>query len=243
MKSLILYDIPMGIFRKKIKNDIQGFRHKKKNENLNIEEKKALWTERWDQDHYDPRWTMHSFPEYIQRLIDDKVIPQGASLLDIGCGDGSLASMLAESGFNVLGFDFAETAIEKARQDHPEAKGKLKYICADATKPFPLPDTFRVGIDRGTFHTIPPENRNDYVQQIAQLIDDKGYLIIIYPLRIAIKLPGSDRDDPAVVLKDHLSSYFGMKFHMEDFREIMMQRHKKGDSPGFLVILRRRDQP
>ncbi|MBE9484480.1 MAG: hypothetical protein IMY74_06515 [Bacteroidetes bacterium] len=49
------------------------------------------------------------------------------------------------------------TAIEKARQDHPEANGKLKYICADATKPLPFPGTFRVGIDRGTFHTIRPD--------------------------------------------------------------------------------------
>ena len=242
MRYKLFYDIHMGFFRKTIKRDIQDHKHKKKNENLNIEEKKALWTERWGQGHYDPRWTMHSFPEYIQRLIDDKIIPQGAGILDIGCGDGSLASMLAERGFNVLAFDFAETAIEKARQDHPEAKGKLKYICADATKPLPFPGTFRVGIDRAAFHTIPPENRHDYVQQTAHLIDDGGCLIVIYPLRIAIKLPGSDNDDPAIVLKDHLSSYFGMNFYMEDFREIMIQRHEKGDSPGFLIILRRQDQ-
>lgn len=232
----------MGFFRKKRRRKIREIKRKRKNENLNIEEKKALWTERWDQGHYDPRWTMHSFPEYIQRLIDDKVIPQRARLLDIGCGDGSLAAMLAEKGFDVLGFDFAETAIEKAMQDYPEANGKLKYICADATKPLPFPGTFRVGIDRGTFHTIPPENRHDYVQQIAHLIDDRGYLIIIYPLRVAIKLPGSDTADPAVVLKDHISSVFGMNFHMEDSREIMMQRHEKGDTPGFLIILKRQDQ-
>ena len=232
----------MSFFWKKRREEIREIKRKRKNENLNIEEKKALWTERWNQNHYDPRWTMHSFPEYIQRLIDDKVIPQGARLLDIGCGDGSLASMLAERGFDVLAFDFADTAIEKARQDYPEAKGKLKYICADATKPLPFPGTFRVGIDRGTFHTIPPENRHDYVQQIARLIDDGGYLIIIYPLRVIGKLPGSDNVDPAVVLMDHLSSVFGMNFHTEDSREIMMQRHEKGDSPGFLIMLKRKDQ-
>jgi len=233
----------MGFFRKNRREEIKEIKRKRKNENLNIEEKKALWTARWGQDHYFPRWTMHSFPEYIQRLIDDKIIPQGAGIVDIGCGDGSLSSMLAERGFDVLGFDFAETAIEKARQDYPEAKGKLKFICADATKPLPFPGTFRVGIDRAAFHTIPPENRHDYVQQTAQLIDDGGCLIVIYPLRIAIKLPDSDNDDPAIVLKDHLSSYFGMNFYMEDFREIMIQRHEKGDSPGFLIILRRQDQP
>ena len=232
----------MSFFWKKRRGKIREIKRERKNENLNIEEKKALWTERWDQGHYDPRWTMHSFPEYIQRLIDDKIIPQGARLLDIGCGDGALSSMLAERGFDLLGFDFAETAIEKARQDYPEAKGKLKFICADATEPLPFPGTFRVGIDRGTFHTIPPENRHDYVQQIAHLIDDRGCLIIIYPLRVAIKLPGSDNADPAVVLKDHLSSVFGMNFRMEDSREIMIQRHDKGDSPGFLIILRRQDQ-
>ncbi len=120
----------MGIFRKKIKNDIQGLSHKKKNEHLNIEEKKALWTERWDQGHYDPRWTMHSFPEYIQRLIDDKVIPQGSRLLDIGCGWGGFGKFAAENyGVSVVGVTVSKEQVKLGKE-----------LCKDLPVEFRLQD-------------------------------------------------------------------------------------------------------
>jgi SAM-dependent methyltransferase len=232
----------MWRFFKKNVSPRPGTGLRKTKENPSNEEKKALWSARWKQDHYDPGWYMHTFPNYIQKIIDEKIIPENASILDIGCGNGVLASWLAERDYHVHGFDFVESAIEKARKIHPEIPGKLNFICADATKPLPYSEPFQVGIDRGTFHTIPKKNRNEYAHEIGKVIEDGGCLIIVYALKVAWKMCRSDQDDPAAILRDHLSSLFQADFYIEDFREILMQTNRENDIPGFLIILRRKKQ-
>ena len=42
-------------------------------------------------------------------------LPNGAEVLDVGCGNGIISRSLGEKGFNVRGIDISEKAIEKAR--------------------------------------------------------------------------------------------------------------------------------
>lgn len=71
--------------------------------------------------HY-PVWT----------VIVDRLRPLGApSILDIGCGPGQFADMLADHGIDrYLGLDFSGTAIEIARK---RARGGHEFRVADAT--------------------------------------------------------------------------------------------------------------
>jgi SAM-dependent methyltransferase len=57
------------------------------------------------------------------------------SVLDIGCGTGTFALMLAQRGVKVIGIDPAEASIEVARSK-PDAE-RVHWVQADATSPPP----------------------------------------------------------------------------------------------------------
>ncbi len=69
---------------------------------------------------FGPRqWLRH------QLLLDLLVrhVPKGDTrVLDAGCGEGRLAELIAEKGFEVTGFDDSEASIAQARARLPEAK-------------------------------------------------------------------------------------------------------------------------
>jgi 2-polyprenyl-3-methyl-5-hydroxy-6-metoxy-1,4-benzoquinol methylase len=50
---------------------------------------------------------------HIKEFLDS--LPSNSSVLDIGCGSGEITAWLAQNGFKVVGIDFAQSAIEKAK--------------------------------------------------------------------------------------------------------------------------------
>lgn len=51
--------------------------------------------------------------------------------LDVGCGLGRLAEVIAERGSEVVGIDVSEYAIERAKERY-EGREQLQFICMDA---------------------------------------------------------------------------------------------------------------
>lgn len=65
-------------------------------------------------------------------MLDLLQLPVGARLLDVPCGQGRHAHLLAESGFDVDGLDYSATLLEKARE---RGVGKtLRYTKGDMRK-------------------------------------------------------------------------------------------------------------
>lgn len=60
----------------------------------------------------------------------------GDRVLDVGCGEGLLASELARAGAHVVGIDVAEEPLRRARARHPELDLRL----VDGEGPWGLPD-------------------------------------------------------------------------------------------------------
>lgn len=238
----------MGLFNRKKKNKQKNkqkkreARQKRNRDNLSLEEKHQIWIERWGRDSYDPPWNMHEFPGNIKELIDDATIPPGASIVDIGCGTGFLSAELSAKGHAVVGFDFAEPAIEKAKEKYGEEGKKLSFYTADATKPMPFQGSFGVGIDRGTFHTIPFVSRFDYVKSISPLIEPGGCLIILYALRIAKRLNTGNKEQTGEIFRDYLEDLFAPDFKIEKFEKTGIMKHSDEDEPAFRIIMRKKQQ-
>jgi len=56
---------------------------------------------------------------------------KGEAILDIGCGEGELAALLAESGAKVTGADYVQEAVDAARHHAPRAafvKGDMRAL-------------------------------------------------------------------------------------------------------------------
>lgn len=73
-------------------------------------------------DHWDQVWkkSLPSWGGYYHRWLQRVygfVVPKGARVLDLGCGNGNLLASL-QPGYGV-GVDFARSAVEKARTRHP----------------------------------------------------------------------------------------------------------------------------
>jgi 2-polyprenyl-6-hydroxyphenyl methylase/3-demethylubiquinone-9 3-methyltransferase len=65
----------------------------------------------------------------VSRFVAD--VPRGASVLDLGCGNGSFLSLFQQRGWKLYGTDFSPTGIEIARQNFPG----IDFFLADSTAP------------------------------------------------------------------------------------------------------------
>ena len=68
-------------------------------------------------------------PDFIERAVEwiASLIPNGARLLDIGCGPGLYTRRFAERGLRVTGLDFSENSIAYARAHDPDSE----YVVQD----------------------------------------------------------------------------------------------------------------
>src|SRR5262245_44752761 len=85
----------------------------------------------------------------LVEMIESRAITPGRTL-DIGCGTGTNAVFLAERGFDVLGVDISEVAIEKARA---RAHGRCRFEVVDFLAAAPA-GQFDFVFDRGCFHAF-----------------------------------------------------------------------------------------
>ena len=101
----------------------------------------------WDALHFSKKKSLGNY--YHQQLthIYQHLVPAQSSVLELGCGNGSLlASLKPAKG---VGIDFSDIALEQARVEFPH----LTFICKDA---------HAIQIDEGTF---------DYII-ISELVND-----------------------------------------------------------------------
>lgn len=78
----------------------------------------ANWFEKWfDSPYYHKLYFEHDEKEagaFLRRLVDLLQPPKGSRMLDVACGKGRHAKVLADLGFDVTGFDLSPSSIEAA---------------------------------------------------------------------------------------------------------------------------------
>src|SRR6185437_5012374 len=72
--------------------------------------------EDWFKDHHGDSWWQKE-ADYLISLL-----PQQATILDIGCGAGDKTKYLLQKGLQVTGADFSEKMVEIARREVPRAR-------------------------------------------------------------------------------------------------------------------------
>lgn len=89
-------------------------------------------------DHHAPEYMDNVFTKNTQAEIDFIVktlnLPEGASILDVGCGTGRHAVELAKQGSRVTGIDVSAGMLREAQKAADAAGVEVEFIHIDATK-------------------------------------------------------------------------------------------------------------
>ncbi len=103
--------------------------------------------------------------------------------IDVGCGTGTNVVTLAKAGWRVTGVDFAPHAIKLARQRVAQAGVQADLSVRDATKLQGIDGPFDLAFDLGCFHTIPPDQRSKYLEQLDRILAPGGFWLMYGFLR------------------------------------------------------------
>jgi ubiquinone/menaquinone biosynthesis C-methylase UbiE len=163
----------------------------------------------WDLDHPQPAF---------QTLIQNGEIRPGRAL-DIGCGRGENAIMLAMNGCDVTGIDLAENAISDAKEKAIESHIKVNFVVGNVLQMNKLfkEGEFDIVIDSGLFHVMTDEARPVFTQQVHKVLRKGGkYFMLCF----SDKEPG-DYKLPRRVSRAEIESTFSPLFDIISIKDVV----------------------
>lgn len=130
--------------------------------------------DRWEE-HYQgeepPPWDSGEVEPLFVQAVEAGLLPKGR-LLDLGCGTGTNARYFASLGYEVVGVDFAPTAIAAAQKQPME---KLRFEQLDVLRDALPAGPFDVVVDRGCWHVFDAHvDRKHLAQQVAGVLREGG---------------------------------------------------------------------
>jgi SAM-dependent methyltransferase len=120
-------------------------------------------------------------PKLVQKTIEEFLqVPNGASVLDLGCGYGDIASYYA-GRCSYLGIDSNESYIENARKRNSE--NDAQFIIADISNPEVLQrGPYDLVLLTGVLHHLPNEHVSNIVASAMGLVGSSGRFVAIEPV-------------------------------------------------------------
>jgi SAM-dependent methyltransferase len=137
----------------------------------------------WEQRYQEQttRWDLgQAAPAFVSLLNSEKKPNPGLTAV-LGCGRGYDGLLFAEHGFEVIGFDFAPSAIAQATSLAQATNSTAKFLQRDIFElAREFPHAFDYVVEHTCFCAIPPERRGEYVQLVRSLLRPEGELIALF---------------------------------------------------------------
>lgn len=105
-------------------------------------------------------------------------LPAGARILDLGCGPGFYARLLAERGFSCTGVDFSPASIAWARQQAQTAGLNIDYIQQDVRAYTPSDSFDFIMMTFGELNVFSVADAQTLISRCAQWLVPGGKLLI-----------------------------------------------------------------
>ncbi|WP_089917745.1 class I SAM-dependent methyltransferase [Lentzea albida] len=103
-------------------------------------------------------------------------------VLDLGCGTGENALFLSRAGYEAVGVDIAEGAIETARAKAAAEDVAPWFVVGDVLRPAELELPARrwaTVLDCALFHVFDAAGRAAYVRSLAGLLEPGGHVVVL----------------------------------------------------------------
>lgn len=165
---------------------------------MSLEPALDWWTSYFNDDYlleHEPMFTERRNRREVARVLDVLGLPVGAHVLDVPCGQGRHARLMADAGMHVTGLDYSSALLAIARKAAPHAR--VRYTRGDMRK---LPPTFRgrfdavvsLGASFGFFAT--PAEDDAVVASYANALRPGGSLVLHAPNRDGIMARFIEKD-------------------------------------------------
>jgi len=138
-----------------------------------------FWESRYQQGT--DRWDLgKAAPAFLSSIQSDHAPPLGKTIV-LGCGRGYEAVLFAQAGHDVVGVDFAPSAIAEGKQLAQRGNLPVAFVQEDI---FNLPETYFNRFDYVVEHTcfcaLPLEKRTAYIHLVHSLLKSQGEMLAIF---------------------------------------------------------------
>lgn len=172
-------------------------------------------------------WYTENFDFDLERELDERrIVANGKKFLDLGTGPATQAICLAKRGFNVIGSDIAEAAINRARKIYASEKN-VNFIVDDILNSKLRSNEFNYIFDRGFFHGLwLSRDRKEYIKNIKKILKDDG---ILFLKCFSDKEPRGyytslfNDKGPYKFSQDEIRNLFGESFKIDSIKETVYQ--------------------
>jgi 2-polyprenyl-3-methyl-5-hydroxy-6-metoxy-1,4-benzoquinol methylase len=166
-------------------------------------------------------------------------VSAGASVLDVGCGEGAFASELARAGLSVVGVDVAEEPLRRARAREPGLELRL----IDGDGPWELPDAAFDVVWAGEVIEHVADTAA-WLSEVRRVLRSGGSLLLSTPshgalTRLRLALSARAWDEHFDPLGDHLRFYTRSSLSrlIREFGFEQVQIRSAGGPPGARRLL------
>ncbi len=112
----------------------------------------------------------------LTEFLDRKKFPPGCRALDLGCGTGEIVSWLEGNGYDSVGIDISETAINIARERYSSLSARFYSLDVSVADTLVLAP-FDVVVDNWFLHCIVGSDRNKVLKCISRSMSRYGILL------------------------------------------------------------------
>ncbi len=124
--------------------------------------------EDWHKDHLPDDWWVEGTNRFLSYL------PEGGSILDVGCGSGMKSKYFLDRGYEVMGVDISQGLLAIARREAPGGEYRLLPMEELHT----LPNLFDGVFAQASLLHIPKQEAAAIVKMMADRLKPGGFLYV-----------------------------------------------------------------
>lgn len=195
-----------------------------------------------DRDQWDKRYRGDQLPwdtgrpsTELENLVRSGKVPVGKAL-ELGCGHGTNALLLAERGFDVTAADVSPAAITAAKRRAVKKRLQVEFRVADLTAEPDLGGPYDFLFDRGLYHAIRLADVAAFLRLLRNVSREGTLYLCLCGNAKEKQEPG-----PPTVTEEEIRAELGSLFEILDLHEVRFDESpgKEGRPLGWSVFMRR----